>query len=219
MPDQSTKKPNRPLDPQERFSEILFGLIMALTVTNSLGIAQHGHAEVRTLAAGALGCNLAWGAIDAVMYLMAQLTERGRDALTLRMLHQVDAGEARSIIAQALPPILAAILRADEFDAMRERLIALPQQSGQPHLEREDWLAAGGVFLLVFLSTLPVVVPFAFIGNAWLALQVSNAVAVGMLFLGGHALSRYSGNHPWKGGLLTVLVGIALVGLAIALGG
>ena len=219
MPDQSTKKPNRLLDPQERISEILFGLIMALTITNSLGVAQHGEADIRTLVAGALGCNLAWGAIDAVMYLMAQLTERGRDALTLRMLHQADAGEARRIIAQALPPILPAILRPDELDAMRERLIALPQPSEQPDLNRDDWLAAAGVFLLVFLSTLPVVVPFAFVGNAWLALRISNAVAVCMLFLSGYALGRHSGNHPWKGGLLTVLVGMALVGLAIALGG
>jgi hypothetical protein len=219
MPDQSTKRPNRLLDPQERISEILFGLIMALTITNALGIAQHGDADVRTLVAGALGCNLAWGAIDAVMYLMAQLTERGRDVLTLRMLHQIDAVEARRIIAQALPPILPAILRPDELDAMRERLIALPQPSEQPRLNRDDWLAAAGVFLLVFLSTLPVVVPFAFIGNAWLALRISNAVAVCMLFLSGYALGRHSGNHPWRGGLLTVLVGMALVGLAIALGG
>ena len=219
MLDQSTKAPDRLLDPQERISEILFGLIMALIITNSLGVAQHGDADVRTLVAGALGCNLAWGAIDGVMYLMGQLSERGRNMLTLQRLHRSGADEARQVIAQALPSILPSILRADELDSIRQRLIALPLPSERPRLNRDDWLAAGGVFLLVFLSTLPVVVPFAFIDNAWWALRISNAVAVGMLFMSGYALSRHGGHHPWKAGLLTTLVGFALVGLAIALGG
>ena len=53
--------PDRILDPMDRISEVLFGLIMALTFTCTLGVAA---AEVRTMLIGALGCNLAWGIID-----------------------------------------------------------------------------------------------------------------------------------------------------------
>ena len=52
----------RLLDPVDRISEILFGLIMAVTIVGSLSIATAGQNEVRTVLTGALGCNVAWGA-------------------------------------------------------------------------------------------------------------------------------------------------------------
>ena len=57
------------LSPVERHGEILFGLIMALSFTCTLSVAESGRAEVRTMLFAALGCNLAWGIVDAVMYL------------------------------------------------------------------------------------------------------------------------------------------------------
>ena len=67
---------SRLLDPVQRISEILFGLIMAVTIVGSLSIAASGREEVRTVLVAALGCNLAWGLVDAVMYLLNTLTER-----------------------------------------------------------------------------------------------------------------------------------------------
>ena len=69
----------RVLEPIERISEVLFGLIMVLTFTGSLSAAESGQAEVRAMLVGALGCNLAWGLIDAIMYLMACLADRAAD--------------------------------------------------------------------------------------------------------------------------------------------
>jgi VIT1/CCC1 family predicted Fe2+/Mn2+ transporter len=137
----------------------------------------------------------------------------------LESLHRAAEGsEARRIIAEALPPVVASALREDDLDRIDQRLRALPNLSKQP-LRREDWLAAIGVFLLVFLSTFPVVIPFMFVGNAWLALRISNAVAVGMLFLSGYALGRHSGTSPWKVGLAMIALGVMLVLVALALGG
>ena len=51
----------RVLDPSERIAEVLFGLIMVLTFTGSLSIADAGANDVRVMLIGALGCNLAWG--------------------------------------------------------------------------------------------------------------------------------------------------------------
>ena len=71
--------PDRVLEPVERLSEILFGLIMALTITGAVSVATADRFTIRTTLFAALGCNLAWGIIDAGMYLMARLGERGRD--------------------------------------------------------------------------------------------------------------------------------------------
>ena len=220
MRDRSDPFANRLLEPKDRISEILFGVIMALTITNSVGIAQHGEGDVKTLLLGALGCNLAWGVIDAAMYLMAQFSDRGRAVAILQEVrNQADPMAARGAIADALPPVLVSVLNHDDLEKMRRRLNELPEPSTGLQLTRSDWAAAAGVFLLVFLSTLPIVVPFLLINEPRLALRASNAVAVAMLFLCGTALGRYSGNHPWKVGLSMVVVGIAMVGIAVALGG
>ena len=57
------------LSPVDRISEMLFGLLMALTFTGAVSVAESGKAEIRTMFLAALGCNLAWGLVDAIMYL------------------------------------------------------------------------------------------------------------------------------------------------------
>lgn len=210
----------RLLDPTERASEVLFGLIMVLTVTGSLPVARGGQTDVRTLLLATLGCNLAWGVIDAATYLIGCLSQRGQDILMVRAArHAEDPQVARQIIAGTLPPLLASHLPDTDLEAIRQRLKQLPEPRVHAGLKKEDWLRAVGVFLLVFLSTLPVVVPFTLIKEARLALRVSNTVAVAMLFLAGHRLGRYTGYQPWKMGMFFVLIGITMVGIAIGLGG
>ncbi len=220
MPDDSTKSRKRLLDPMERVSEILFGLIMVLTFTCSFSVAEAGRSEVRTMLLGAMGCNLAWGIIDAVFYLMACLSEQGHNILALCAVRKTtDAAKAHRIIADALPPALASVLPEAEFELMRQKLKLLPEPPAHPRLAKNDWLAAFGVFLLVFLSTFPVVIPFLFIHEPRLALRLSNGVAIVLLFLSGYAFGRYSGFRPARVGLAMVVLGIAMVGLTIALGG
>lgn len=57
---------NRVLNPLERFSENVFGLIMMLSFTCAFSVAEAGREDVRTVSIGAIGCNLSWGIIDAL---------------------------------------------------------------------------------------------------------------------------------------------------------
>src|SRR3954447_4544815 len=112
MPDEEITSSKRVLDPIDRVSEVLFGLIMVLTFTGSLSIAEAGRDNVRTMLIGALGCNLAWGIIDGVLYLMGSLAEKGRGLLAFRAVHNAsDAKEAQRLIAEALPPVIASALQ------------------------------------------------------------------------------------------------------------
>jgi VIT family len=209
----------RLLDPVDRISEILFGLIMVLTSTNTLSVISAGSAEVRTMIIGALGCNLAWGVIDGVLYLLGCLNERGRNYLALRT---VRAGSnpdaARRAIADLLPTPVAAVASEQDLESMRQKMLALPD-GPRPYIAKDEWLAALGVCLLVFLSTFPVVLPFLFTSNVHPALRISNAIAIAMLFLCGYAFAQHSGLRPWRTGLVMVAVGCTMVGVAIALGG
>jgi hypothetical protein len=215
-----SQKPKHLLDPMDRVSEVLFGLIMVLTFTGSFSAAQAGRADIREMLLGALGCNLAWGIIDGVMYLMACLSERGQEILTLHAVRRARvAPEAHRAIAGAMPEGIADVLQASELETIRQRLIQLPEPPAHPRLHKEDLLGAFAVFLWVFVSTFPVVIPFIFMRNAMLALRISNGIAVAMLFLTGHAFGRCVGVRSWLLGISMVLLGCALVGLTIALGG
>jgi VIT family protein len=208
------------LDPMERISETLFGLIMALTFICSLGVATGANINIQTMLIGALGCNLAWGIVDGGLYLLGRINSRGDKLLTLRAVRQApDPETARRVIADALPPELAALLPAEQLESMRQRLQQLPEPSYGPRLTKRDWTGALGLCLLSFLSTFPVVIPFLLLSEARLALRVSYAVAIVMLFGCGYVFGIRSGLRPWAAGLAMVAVGAALVGIAVALGG
>ena len=209
----------RVLDPTERFAEVLFGVIMVLTFTGSLSAASGGREAVRTMLIGAIGCNLAWGIVDAIMYLLNTLGERGRNLVTLRRVRRADPKEAAALLAEAVPPVVASALRPEEFEALRQRLVALPEPPKRPPLRADDFRGALGVFLLVFVSTFPIVVPFLLMREALPALRVSNAVALAMLLAGGYRVGKYAGFRPWRTGLAMVAVGVVLVAITMALGG
>lgn len=220
MNQRHTGTQRRVLDPMDRIAEVLFGLIMVLTFTGSLSAATSGREEIRTMLIGAVGCNLAWGIVDAAMFLMAQLSERGRGLVAYRTArHAGEPERARQAIVDALPPIVASVLSTGELDAIRERLRSQPEPPPAPRLSAADWRGALGVLLLVFLSTFPVVIPFLVMREAHTALRVSNAIAIAMLFVTGHALGRLAGHRPIRTGLLMVLIGVVLVAITIALGG
>lgn len=208
------------LDPADRVGEILFGLIMVLTSTTALSVATAGEAEVKTMIAGALGCNLAWGIIDAGMYLIGCLNEHARGPMLLRKLRRAgNPEEGNRVLADALPAEIIASFSDHELNAVREKLLRQPEAAFQPGLTKDDLLGSFAICVLVFLSTFPVVIPFFFFNQAQPALRISNVVAIMMLFMCGYVLARAIGGRPWIMGGAMVLFGCILVGVAVALGG
>jgi VIT1/CCC1 family predicted Fe2+/Mn2+ transporter len=220
MLDEARTSSRRVLEPSDRIAEVLFGLIMVLTFTGSLSVAEADRAEVRTMLIGALGCNIAWGIIDGILYLMGCLAEKERGLTMLRAVRKAaDPQHAQRLIADALPSVVASVLQPAELEAMRQRLAQLPEPPERTHLGKDDWLGAVGVFLLVFLSTFPVAIPFLYMQDVRPALHVSNGIAIVMLFLTGFAYGKCVGRHPWLMGFSMILLGSVLVALTMALGG
>ena len=210
---------DRLLDPIDRISEILFGLIMAVTIVGSMSIATAGHDDIRAITAAALGCNLAWGLVDAVMYLIRTATERSRNGVLLQQIVTADVATAHRLIAETLPDHVAAITGADEIEGMRRRLLDL-QLDGHATLRPRDYFEAVGIFLLVVIATFPVVAPFLLMDNAVLALRVAQAITLGMLFLAGFALGRHAEHaKPLRTGMLMAVFGAVLIAVVKALGG
>ncbi|MFO1316753.1 MAG: hypothetical protein U1F58_14240 [Burkholderiales bacterium] len=213
------KERRRLLDPVDRISEVMFGLIMAVTFVGAVSVATAGQAEVRTAMLAALGCNLAWGLVDAVMYVVRTATQRARNRALARQMLGADTDTARRLLADAMPPGLAEIVGPEESDGIRRRLAAL-DLAGRPLLVPRDFLEAAAVFAVVVLATFPVVVPFMLTDDVGTGMRWSRAVTVAMLFVAGWALGRHALHpHPVRTGVAMAVFGALLIVAVMALGG
>ncbi|AYB35276.1 hypothetical protein [Chryseolinea soli] len=208
------------LNPVDRTSEVLFGLIMVLSFTGAISVATDGEQEIRQLLWAALGCNLAWGLVDAIMYVMNVLLERGHSLTILKkMTHAESKAASRVALKEELPALVATLLTDEELDRMSDRLKNIPEPSKGHLLTWADLVVGLEIFLLVFLCTLPVALPFAFFHDAAMALRASNGVAVFLLFIGGYVLAGYAGFRRFTTAVVYVGIGLLLVALTLALGG
>jgi len=206
------------LDPVERASEVVFGTLMAMSFTGTLSVATAGEQDIHTMMLAAVGCNLAWGLTDAVMYLIAEITERERKISFLHRLHHAESAEvADRLIADEMPKRLRSHANPAVFEAFRKSLVELPEP--RVLLDRRQYLDGLLVFLLVALSTFPIVLPFLLVDDALHALRLSNALGILTLFVSGYLLGRRAGGKGWHFGLAMAAIGSMLVGIIILLGG
>ncbi|MDH4582041.1 hypothetical protein E8F20_09145 [Pseudomonas sp. BN415] len=210
----------RILEPIDRITEVIFGLLMAMTFIGSLSVATAGREEARTMLIAAFGCNLAWGLADAVIYLLRTWTERTRSrTLLVRLQSDASPAKGQELIADALPLSISEAAGPDGLELLRLRVLANADKPLRARLGLRDFAGALGTFLLVVLATFPLVIPFLLIDQTGPAIRTSNLVSLAMLFLSGWLLARYSGGNPWATGAVLALVGTALIFAIIALGG
>jgi hypothetical protein len=211
------------LSPSERLAELVCGLVMVLTFTLTASFATRaGRAGVRHLLLATLGCNVAWGIIDGVAYIMAQLVARARrQELLATVRAATDEASALDVIARALDPILGEVgnegLRRSLY--RDTRALALTRSPRPPRVERADVLGAAAIFLIDFICTVPAALPFLLLSDPVLALRVSNLLLIAILFAVGYRWAGLWAGNRWLSGLRFASIGIVLVGVAIVLGG
>lgn len=213
----------RYLDPASRLGEILFGLIMVLTVTLTAGLTvDEGRAGVRQLLFAAIGCNIAWGIIDAVMYIMNCITVRsGKVRLVKAVRRSPDGKAALALIQDEIEPELQELLAPENAEALSRSVLKhiAEAQVAEKTLTKDDFYGALACFWLVFVSCLPAAIPFLIFSQPHFALRVSNFLLIALLFLVGQKWAQYAGTNRLVTGSAMVAIGLVLVGIAILLGG
>lgn len=215
---------NRYLDPASSLGEIMFGLIMTLTFTLGAGIIidDEGREGARELLIALIGCNIAWGVIDAAMYLVNELFTRGkrrRVAEAVRSAPDERAGLA--VVARELDPLLEDVGDEAERQALYERVATKVRTADlKPNrLTKADFMGAFVSFWLVVIASAPAAIPFLIWEDARFALRVSNGILLALLFLVGFNWARYTSGNRWTAGFIFLAGGFGLVAMAIALGG
>jgi len=182
-------------------------------------VITHG-GEVREMVITAFGCNIAWGLVDAVMYLVRTITERARTLnLALAVRAAPDAESGRRQVERALSSVASKLVTGAEIEAVRARIVAMTSLPERPHLNRRDAWAAVLIFFIVLGSTVPIVLPFAFTTDVALAKNGSRLVALVMLFAAGRSLGRHAGYGGLRTGFSMMGLGAAVIVAIMAFGG
>lgn len=215
----------RYLSPAESVGEILFGLIMVLTFTLGAAVAVgmgEGEGTAQELVYAAIGCNIAWGIIDAVLYIMGNRFIRSRRTRLLRAIKAApDEAAALAAIRHELEPGLEAISQETDRDRLYREVHALISrfEPAPTRVTRDDLVGAVAVFVLVVATAVPAAVPFLFVDDPWLALRLSNLLLIASLFVVGYRWALHTNTNPWLAGLGVMAIGVVLVAIAIPLGG
>jgi len=212
----------RHLDPASRLGEILFGLIMVLTVTLTASFTvADGRKGVRQLLLAAIGSNVAWGIIDASMYIMNCMVVRRGKIQLVEAVQRAGPEAALVVVKDRVEPELQELLGPEKAEAFRKSVLThiAGAQITKRILTKEDFYGALASFWLVFVSCLPAAIPFLIFSEPQVALRVSNFLLIAGLFYVGQKWADYAGKSRAAVGLAMVAVGLILVGVAILLGG
>lgn len=207
------------LDPLSRLSEIMFGLLMTLTFTGTMSVTLGAEQTVRSVLAAALGCNIAWGLVDAVMYLITTSAEQRRQAVLTGELPAATPARREEIVRRYLAGSAGERLSREDALTMAAILDRLDCGTPAKPLKRQDFVAALAVFMLVVVSTFPPIIPFVFVNDVWLAMRLSNAIALVMLFGIGVGLDRHVDGGSRIMRWTVPMIGAGLVATTILLGG
>ena len=212
------------IDPGDALSEVLFGLIMALTFTVGARVlaAEEGIAGTELVVA-TIGCNVAWGVIDAVLYVLGNLFHRSQRARFYRSLRNArNEAEALAAVREEFgledEPLGT---RPEDRARLYDAILTLSAHAtpARTRLLRRDFSAALVVFVLVSATALPGTIPFLLVEDDHLALRLSNSLLVVLLFFAGYWWAHYTDARPWRIGLTVMLLGLSMVLIAVALGG
>jgi hypothetical protein len=219
------------LDPIDALFTIFFSILFALLFTLSYGILIRFEVIEASFATGygqelfftALWAIAAWGIIDSVLYVLSEVFARRERTRLLRYVQTSDdLEEAATIVGYELDFIFEPITDAEQRQAIYQNIAthlnqAEAQSSG---LQRQDLIGATATVLLSVAAVLPSLLPLLLLPNATvLAIRISNIVSFLVIFVVGYYWGIHTDTNPWKVGALLASLCLAMVLVALLLGG
>lgn len=203
--------------PSDRHSEILFGLIMVLTITGTVGLETGSRKAV--ISAG-IGACIAWGIVDGIIYVYSSLLERGRIALAAQEASTCteEGCDLRKIKEELEDTIVDTLGEREKHEVAQHILARLKPVENHTRATRDDILGGIAAGMLVFVSGVPPLLPFVFLDGIQ-AMRLSSAIGLIMLYAIGYRWGGYLGRSRFWTGVTMMSVGIVITGVVIALGG
>jgi hypothetical protein len=213
----------RALDPADALAEMTCGLVMVLTILCTAGWYVSGSDEPRrALALAAFGCCLAWGIIDGFLYVASAVYERGRRGRLIRSVQSSDRALAVAFVRDRLAAATGNLLSAESATDVAEELVDVAAGVEPPNritTKRSDFPPVLGAMVLNVSATILPGIAILLVNDWRDALAVAKSLVVGMMFLTGFFWGRTTRFGAWRSGVAMLVFGVAMVGIAVLLGG
>ncbi|VVB89936.1 VIT family protein [uncultured archaeon] len=203
------------LSPSDRHSEILFGLIMVLAITGTVGLGTGSRTAV--ISAG-IGACIAWGIVDGIIYVYSNLLERGRIALSVQETSTCtgEGCDLRKVKEELEGTIVDTLGERERHEVAQHILIRLKPVENHTTVTRDDILGGFAAGTLVFVAGIPPLLPFIFLDGIQ-AMWLSSTIGLIMLFGIGYRWGGYVGRSRFWTGVTMMSVGFAITAIVIAL--
>jgi VIT1/CCC1 family predicted Fe2+/Mn2+ transporter len=206
----------RAFSPVDSLTEVLAGVVMALTVSVSVYTASGRAIPQRELVEAVLGCNLAWGIFDGLLFVVAQRASRARRTKLREALRTATSDEAaRRVLGEELDEALTPFV---DVVGLRAHLAHAEADASDPH-RLDVWRGGVSLGLLETVSAVPVILPLVLMARPQEAIWVSSALGVLLMAVAGWRVARWNGQPVLLLGVLTPLLGALLVVACLWLGG
>ncbi len=205
------------LSPSDRHSEILFGLIMVLAITGTVGLETGSRKAI--ISAG-IGACIAWGIVDGIIYVYTSLLERGRILLAAQEASTCtgEGCDLRKIKEELEDTIVDTLKEHEKHEVAQHILTYLAPVENHTRATREDILGGVTAGMLVLISGIPPLLPFMFLDGI-LAIRLSRIIGLIMLFAIGYRWGGYIGRSRFWTGVTMMGIGGTITGIVIILGG
>ena len=210
------------LTPSERLSEALYSLILVLTVISAIEITiARDQQTSSTILFVALGASVAWGMVDAVVYVLTGLHKRNHQVRVVSRVNKRQKSDAIRQIDDELEDSLIGVLDKKERDRIAEQVFATMQDATplRQGVTKDDVLGGIASFLISFIIVLPPLMPFILNLPLDYGIRLSNVIAVAMLFIVGYVSGGLGGMNRIRWALTITVLGVIIVLVTILLGG
>jgi len=219
------------ISPTQAAVEFFYGLLMAMTLSNTLRLALIGSPiedVVFIVSVAIIGCNTAWGIADGAVSV---LTSHFQNLYYYRKVKQikdgVDHDAARELAAEVLSEALTEIQDGILDDEARRRMADVAihaikrKDITKPSLGRSQWTTAGWCVILNVTAALPFIAIYqlALILDLNLVTLLANVAGAVLLFSLGRFLDRRLGDGTGRTGLVMVGLGMLMLAIIVVLGG
>jgi len=219
------------IGPTQAAVEFFYGLLMAMTLSNTLRLALIGQPPDQitfVITVAILGCNAAWGIADGAVNV---LTSHYQNVYYYRLVKEIKDGKdhqaarklAAEVLSEALTEIQENVLDEDSMQkmadvallAIRKRELVKPRV-GPSHMKTAAWCVILNVLAALPFALVYQLTPYI---NTTLVMLISNIAGAVLLFMIGSFLDRHLGDGQRRLGWIMVGLGLLMMSIIFMLGG
>lgn len=219
------------ISPTQAAVEFFYGLLMAMTLSNTLRLALFGSSAstvVFIVSVAIIGCNTAWGIADGAV---SMLTSHFQNMYHYRKAMQIKEGrdnEAARVLASEVLFETFTDMQDDLLDEeTRKRMVDVAimaikrKEIVKPGLGRSQWMVAVWCVILNVTAALPFIAIYqlALFVDLNLVTFLANVTGAALLFFLGRFLDRRLGDGNGQTGVVMVGLGMLMLAIIVALGG